>query len=114
MEYGLTTRPGALDQVPRHDRGGEMATTSTPFAPVTRRTISSEIRAQLLEAIRTGELQPGSPVPAERRLCEGFGVGRMLVREAILGLTAAGYVERGGNRPVGAERMAEVRLTGDS
>ena len=36
---------------------------NTPFAPVKRRTISSEIRDQLLEAIRTGELaarQPGA------------------------------------------------------
>ena len=88
--------------------------TNTQFAPVTRRTISSEIRAQLLEAIRTGELQPGSPVPAERQLCEQFGVARTSVREAIQGLTASGYLERRGNRPVVAERMPEIRLTGDS
>ncbi|MEY2414887.1 MAG: GntR family transcriptional regulator, transcriptional repressor for pyruvate dehydrogenase complex [Ilumatobacteraceae bacterium] len=94
--------------------GGEMATSSTPFAPVTRRTISSEIRAQLLEAIRTGELQPGSPVPAERQLCEQFGVARTSVREAIQGLTASGYLERRGNRPVVAERLPEIRLKGDS
>jgi GntR family transcriptional repressor for pyruvate dehydrogenase complex len=88
--------------------------TSIPFAPVTRRTISSEIRAQLLEAIRTGELQPGSPVPAERQLCEQFGVARTSVREAIQGLTASGYLERRGNRPVVAERLPEIRLTGSS
>ncbi len=87
---------------------------STPFAPVQRRTVSSEIRAQLLEAIRTGELQPGSPVPAERQLCEQFGVARTSVREAIQGLTASGYLERRGNRPVVAERMPEIRLRGDS
>jgi GntR family transcriptional repressor for pyruvate dehydrogenase complex len=91
-----------------------MAITGTPFAPVKRRTISSEIRAQLLEAIRTGELQPGSPVPAERQLCEQFGVARTSVREAIQGLTASGYLERRGNRPVVAERLPEIRLTGDS
>jgi GntR family transcriptional regulator, transcriptional repressor for pyruvate dehydrogenase complex len=87
---------------------------NTPFAPVKRRTISSEIRAQLLEAIRTGELQPGSPVPAERQLCEQFGVARTSVREAIQGLTASGYLERRGNRPVVAERLPEIRLTGDT
>jgi GntR family transcriptional regulator, transcriptional repressor for pyruvate dehydrogenase complex len=87
---------------------------SIPFAPVIRRTISGEIRAQLLEAIRTGELQPGSPVPAERQLCEQFGVARTSVREAIQGLTASGYLERRGNRPVVAERLPEIRLTGDS
>ena len=133
MEYGLTTRPGSTgrspdqmegvrhgDQRPEprpsawartHDGRSSM---STPFAPVQRRTISSEIRAQLLEAIRTGELQPGSPVPAERQLCEQFGVARTSVREAIQGLTASGYLERRGNRPVVAERMPEIRLTGDS
>ena len=88
--------------------------TSIPFAPVKRRTISSEIRAQLLEAIRTGELEPGSPVPAERQLCEQFGVARTSVREAIQGLTASGYLERRGNRPVVAERLPEIRLTGSS
>ena len=87
---------------------------TTPFAPVKRQTISSEIRAQLLEAIRTGELQPGSPVPAERQLCEQFGVARTSVREAIQGLTASGYLERRGNRPIVAERLPEIRLTGDS
>ena len=91
-----------------------MATTSSPFAPVKRRTISSEIRAQLLEAIRTGELQPGSPVPAERQLCEQFGVARTAVREAIQGLTATGYLERRGNRPVFAARLPEIRLKGDT
>ncbi|MEP7201744.1 MAG: FCD domain-containing protein [Ilumatobacteraceae bacterium] len=91
-----------------------MASTGTPFAPVTRRTVSSEIRAQLLEAIRTGELEPGSPVPAERQLCQQFGVARTSVREAIQGLTASGYLERRGNRPVVAERLPEIRLTGSS
>ena len=87
---------------------------STPFAPVERRTISSAIRAQLLEAIRTGELQPGSPVPAERQLCEQFGVARTSVREAIQGLTASGFLERRGNRPVVAERLPDIRLSGES
>lgn len=87
---------------------------TTPFAPVQRRTISAEIRAQLLEAIRTGELQPGSPVPAERQLCEQFGVARTSVREAIQGLTASGFLERRGNRPVVAERLPEIRLTAES
>jgi len=87
---------------------------NTPFAPVKRRTISSEIRAQLLEAIRTGELQPGTPVPAERQLCAQFGVARTSVREAIQGLTASGYLERRGNRPVVVERLPEIRLTADS
>ena len=53
-------------------------------------------------------------MPAERQLCEQFGVARTSVREAIQGLTASGYLERRGNRPVVAERMPEIRLTGVS
>ena len=86
---------------------------STPFAPVKRRTVSAEIRAQLMEAIRSGTMQPGSAVPAERQLCEQFGVARTSVREAIQGLTASGYLERRGNRPVVVERLPEMRLDGD-
>lgn len=79
---------------------------------VERRTLSGEIRAQLVEAIRRGELAPGSPLPAERTLCDTFGVARTSVREAIQGLIAAGYVVRRGNRPVVAERLPEVRFSG--
>lgn len=80
---------------------------------VERRTLSGEIRAQLIDAIRRGELAPGSPLPAERTLCDTFGVARTSVREAIQGLIAAGFVVRRGNRPVVAERLPEVSFGGD-
>ena len=54
-------------------------------------TVSAEIRTRLMEAIQNGELAPGSPIPAERQLCEQFGVARTSVREAIQGLMTAGY-----------------------
>ena len=81
------------------------------FEPVSRRTISSEIRDRLLEAIRTGELIPGDPLPSERVLCQEFGVARTSVREAIQGLVTAGYLERRGNRPVVAEMLPTLDLT---
>lgn len=77
---------------------------------VERRTLSGEIRTRLIDAIRRGELAPGSPLPAERTLCDTFGVARTSVREAIQGLMAAGYVERRGNRPVVAEQLPEVNF----
>lgn len=75
--------------------------------------MSSEIRARLLEAIQSGELAPGSPIPAERQLCEQFGVARTSVREAIQGLMTAGYLVRRGNRPVVADRLPTIQFGGD-
>jgi GntR family transcriptional repressor for pyruvate dehydrogenase complex len=58
-------------------------------------------------------LPPGSPIPSERVLCQEFGVARTSVREAILGLVIAGYIDRRGNRSVVAERLPDVNFTGD-
>ncbi len=87
---------------------------NTPFAPVKRRTISVRSATSCSRPSAPASCSPGSPVPAERQLCEQFGVARTSVREAIQGLTASGYLERRGNRPVVAERLPEIRLTGDS
>ena len=86
---------------------------TTTFDPINRQTLSAEIRQRLVEAIRSGQLAPGSPLPAERVLCHEFGVARTSVREAIQGLVIAGYVERRGNRSVVAERLPEVNFAGD-
>lgn len=83
------------------------------FEPVSRRTVSAEIRQRLADAIHTGQLAPGMPIPAERVLCQEFGVARTSVREAIQGLVIAGYLERRGNRSVVAERLPGVNFTGD-
>ena len=98
-------RPGPL--------GRQAATIGTAFDPVTRRTVSAEIRQRLAEAIHTGQLAPGTPLPAERVLCQEFGVARTSVREAIQGLVIAGYLERRGNRSVVAEQLPEMNFTGD-
>jgi GntR family transcriptional repressor for pyruvate dehydrogenase complex len=90
-----------------------MAIATSSFAPVERMTVSAEIRTRLLEAIRKGELAPGTPLPAERVLCLEFGVARTSVREAIQGLVTAGYLVRRGNRAVVADQLPEMRLAGD-
>ena len=87
--------------------------TATSFDPVTRRTVSAEIRQRLADAIHSGQLAPGTPLPAERVLCQEFGVARTSVREAIQGLVIAGYLERRGNRSVVAEQLPEINFTGD-
>ncbi len=83
------------------------------FDPVTRQTVSSEIRQRLADAIHSGQLAPGMPLPAERVLCQEFGVARTSVREAIQGLVSAGYLERRGNRSVVAEHLPEMNFAGD-
>jgi GntR family transcriptional regulator, transcriptional repressor for pyruvate dehydrogenase complex len=83
------------------------------FDPITRHTVSSQIRQRLADAIHSGQLAPGTPLPAERVLCAEFGVARTSVREAIHGLVIAGFLERRGNRSVVAERLPDMNFTGD-
>ena len=78
------------------------------FGPVTRQTVAEQVRARLAERIASGELAPGSAVPAERSLSEQFGVARTSVREALQGLVSLGVVERRGNRMYVAEHLPEV------
>jgi GntR family transcriptional regulator, transcriptional repressor for pyruvate dehydrogenase complex len=87
--------------------------TASSFHPVSRQTVSAEIRQRIADAIENGKFAPGEPLPAERVLCQEFGVARTSVREAIQGLVIAGYVERRGNRSVVAERLPDVNFTGD-
>lgn len=52
------------------------------------------IEEDLLSQITAGNLQPGDTVPAERELCEHYGVSRITVRRAISELETRGYVQR--------------------
>jgi GntR family transcriptional repressor for pyruvate dehydrogenase complex len=80
------------------------------FDPISRQTVSAQIREQLLRRITTGELGPGARVPSERELSEQFEVARTSVREAIQGLLSLGFIERRGNRTWVAERLPEVSM----
>lgn len=62
------------------------------LAPVRRTTLSGEVADRLSEAIRSGELPPGTRLPAERELGGQFGVGRTSIREALRMLQATGLV----------------------
>ena len=84
--------------------------TDTPFAPISRETVSGQIRFQLLHRMTTGELAPGSQMPSERALSEQFAVARTSVREAMQGLVSMGVVERRGNRSYVAEHLPDVKV----
>lgn len=79
-----------------------------PFEPITRETVSSQIRAQLQRRIIVGDLAPGARMPSERDLSEQFHVARTSVREAMQGLVSLGVIERRGNRSYVAEHLPEV------
>src|ERR1700754_1184943 len=55
--------------------------------------VSEMIVEQIRLLIRQGDLVPGSRLPAERELCERFGVSRVTVREALRVLEATGLVD---------------------
>ena len=80
------------------------------FAPLTRETLSGQIRDRLLARITSGELEPGTRMLSERHLSEQFGVARTSVREAIQGLVSLGVVERRGNRSYVVERLPDIRV----
>jgi GntR family transcriptional repressor for pyruvate dehydrogenase complex len=78
------------------------------FAPITRETLSAQIRDQLLERIVNGTMEPGARVPSERDLSDQFRVARTSVREAMQGLISLGVIERRGNRSFVVERLPDV------
>ncbi len=63
-----------------------------------------QLERGLQDAIRTGRLQPGAPLPSTRALAEELALSRGVVVEAYEQLTAEGYLE---SRPGGKTRVAE-------
>lgn len=82
----------------------------TTFEPITRETLSAQIRDQLLERILSGAIEPGAQVPSERSLSDQFGVARTSVREAMQGLLSLGVIERRGNRSYVVERLPDLTI----
>jgi GntR family transcriptional regulator, transcriptional repressor for pyruvate dehydrogenase complex len=66
------------------------------FASVVRQPVYVQVADQIREAILSGELAAGTVLPAERELCEQFGVSRTTVREALRALQAQSLVVPGG------------------
>lgn len=51
--------------------------------PIRKQSLSDAVFEQIRNQIVSGEMVPGSPLPAERVLCEALGVNRGSVREAL-------------------------------
>lgn len=60
---------------------------------VRSRRVYEQIAEQIQELIRSKALRAGDRIPAERDLAVMFGVSRPSVREAMIALEAAGYIE---------------------
>jgi DNA-binding FadR family transcriptional regulator len=82
------------------------------FEPVSRTTVSQQVRDRLVASIRDGDFVPGQPLPSERALCDEFGVARTSVREAMQGLMSLQLVERRGNRTHVVEHLPDVTVDG--
>src|ERR671915_2384367 len=70
-----------------------MGSSADLFNPVNDRRISELIVDQVRLLIRQQQRNPGDRLPAERELCERFGVSRVTVREALRVLEANGLVD---------------------
>ncbi len=80
--------------------------TSSPphtfFTSLPRKTAAGGVFDRMVESILSGDLEPGSTVPPERKLSEQFGLSRLLVRQAIHRLADLGLVRvrQGGSTTV--------------
>ena len=79
------------------------------FKPIKQSNATEEVLGQLKEAILKGTVKEGEKLPSERELSNFFNVSRGVVREAIRGLKATGFVEiRQG--PLGGAFVKEISL----
>lgn len=69
-------------------------------------TIADKLRAMISD----GVLKPGDKLPTEKELCDGFGVGRSSVREALGSLEHMGLIESrpGVGRFLSADAMSSL------
>ncbi len=77
-----------------------------------RLPLYEQVKAQLLDEIRSGELQSGDQLEAEPELCARFGVSRTVIRQAVGELSQEGYLTRvqGKGTFVSAPKLKEYFL----
>ena len=63
------------------------------FQPIKQLNATEEVLGQIKESIIRGTIKEGEKLPSERELSNAFNVSRGVVREAIRGLKATGFVE---------------------
>jgi len=64
-----------------------------PFQAVASQRLFQQVAEQIVGLIRSGELPPGTRLPAERDLSKKLGVSRPVIREAMIALEISGFVE---------------------
>ena len=62
------------------------------FSPVSSKKLHIQIYNQILSQIQSGSFQIGDKLPAERELCEQFGVSRAPIRQALSALELNGMI----------------------
>lgn len=82
-----------IEAVKRPGKNSPTPATADLFSRVSAGRISEVIVEQIRLLMRQGQLKPGDRLPAERDLCERFGVSRVTVREALRMLESSGLVE---------------------
>jgi GntR family transcriptional regulator, transcriptional repressor for pyruvate dehydrogenase complex len=70
-----------------------MPPTLTNIDPIKREPVATQVARRLVEVILSGQIEPGTRMPSERKLAETFGVGRSAMREALKALSLIGLVE---------------------
>lgn len=73
--------------------GDERPDIGQMLLPVNVGRISGVIVEQIRMLIRQRQLRPGDRLPSERKLCEQFGVSRVMVREALRVLESTGLIQ---------------------
>src|SRR4051812_24592635 len=62
------------------------------FNPVSNKKLYMQIYNQILSEIQLGSFKVGDKLPAERELCEQFGVSRAPIRQALSALELNGFI----------------------
>lgn len=62
------------------------------FNPVASKKLYMQIYTQILSEIQSGSFKKGDKLPAERELCEQFGVSRVPIRQALSALELNGII----------------------
>lgn len=72
------------------------------FSRVRARRVFEGVADAIRQMVADGQLRPGDKLPAERVLCERFGVGRATLREALRSLESAGILDLRAGKTGGA------------
>src|SRR5437762_473668 len=82
--------------------------------PIPRARMSARLADALREYVATSHLRPGDRLPPERSLAAAFAVSRSVVREALRGLEADGWVSIDHGRGIFVgDRLNGIGLNGN-